>query len=102
MIVRVITIHVKPEMVQAFEDATERNHLGSVNEEGVLRFDVLRDSDDPTTYYLYEVYRDESATAAHKETHHYARWKAEVEEMMAAPRTSIRSESLLPSDPAAW
>jgi quinol monooxygenase YgiN len=39
-----------------------------------VRFEVLQDRDDQDTYYFFEVYRDESALAAHRQTPHFARW----------------------------
>ncbi|MFW5718205.1 MAG: antibiotic biosynthesis monooxygenase, partial [Spirochaetota bacterium] len=76
MIVRIITVNVKPGRESDFEAATVKNHEGSIAEPGVLRFDVLRDENNPGAYYLYEAYRDEAATVAHKTTDHYAAWKA--------------------------
>ena len=43
MIVRTIKVFVKREYVAEFEEATLANHLGSLQEPGVLRFDVLKD-----------------------------------------------------------
>ncbi|HYN18731.1 MAG TPA: putative quinol monooxygenase, partial [Actinomycetes bacterium] len=40
-----------------------------------LRFDVVRNSDDPDHYLFYEVYRDEAGFAAHRDTEHFARWR---------------------------
>ena len=34
----------------------------------IARFDVVQQTDDPTRFVLVEVYRDEAATKAHKET----------------------------------
>lgn len=102
MIVRIITVHVKREYIDRFEEETRLNHEGSVAEEGVLRFDVLRDSETPGRYVLYEVYRDEAATDAHKQTAHYARWKEQAEPMMAAPREAESFEVVAPGDPGAW
>jgi autoinducer 2-degrading protein len=102
MIVRVIDIRVKPESIQEFQAACLRNHHGSILEPGVLRFDVLQSEDDPARFLLYEAYRDDPATLAHKETAHYAAWKREVEPMMAAPRQAGAWKVLAPKDPAAW
>lgn len=102
MIVRIITVHVKPEHIEAFEAETVRNHEGSVAEPGVLRFDVLRDGDQRGRYLLYEVYRDQAAVEAHKETAHYERWKDAVADMMAKPRESTTCEVVAPADPDRW
>jgi autoinducer 2-degrading protein len=102
MIVRVIDIRVKPERIQDFQASCLRNHRGSVREPGVLRFDVLQAEADPARFLLYEVYRDEPATQAHKETAHYLAWKQEVEPMMASPRQASAWKVLAPTQPSAW
>lgn len=101
MIVRIITVHVKQGSEAAFEEATRRNHEGSINEPGVLRFDVLRDQDSPGTYYLYEAYETERATMEHKETAHYHAWKAAVADLMEGDRSSV-SCSVVAPDVSGW
>lgn len=79
-----------------FEEATAENHRGSIREEGVARFDVLRDEKQDGVYLLYEMYRDEHAVAGHKETSHYARWREAVEPMMEKPREAVQYTVLHP------
>ena len=93
-----VQVHVVPEHVEAFRDATLINARASVQEPGVARFDVLQRSDDPTRFVLVEVYRTAEAPAQHKETAHYLRWRDEVAPMMAAPRTSVRFANVFPDD----
>lgn len=102
MIVRIIDIQVKPEAISQFEEETKRNHAGSISEPGVLRFDVLKDPSAPGSYVLYEVYQNDKAVAAHKQTAHYARWNNAVSEYMAAPRTSRAFDVVAPVDQSHW
>lgn len=102
MIVRIITVYVRKEHIDAFEDATTKNHEGSVREPGVLRFDVLKHGEEPGKYVLYEVYRDHAATLAHKETSHYKEWKEKVGPMMDGHRSSESYDVVAPLDEAAW
>ena len=102
MIVRLIDIQVRPERIRDFQDSSLRNHRGSIREPGVLRFDVLQSASDPGHFLLYEAYRDEPATQAHKETAHYLAWKQEVEAMLAAPRQASVWKVLAPAEPSAW
>lgn len=102
MIVRIITVEVKAGSEVEFERLTAENHAGSLGEPGVLRFDVLRDTDAPGRYYLYEVYTDQQATMDHKETEHYHRWKAAVADLLAGDRSSVSAEPVVPTDQAAW
>ncbi len=96
-----VFVHVKPEFIEAFKQATLENARNSVQEAGVARFDVVQQMDDPTRFVLIEVYRDAQAPVKHKETGHYARWRDTVAEMMAEPRTSIKYNNIFPAD-AGW
>jgi len=102
MIVRIITVRVKPGSEDRFEELTRANHVGSLGEPGVLRFDVLRDQDTPGTYYLYEAYRDVEATTAHKETPHYHAWKNSVADLLDGERTSVTCTPVAPLDESGW
>lgn len=90
MLILHVHVSVKPDHIEAFKEASIENALNSRKEPGVARFDVMQQSDDPTRFLLVEVYRSVEATAAHKETAHYAKWRERVEPMMAAPRTRVQ------------
>ena len=96
-----VHIQVKPENLEAFKAATLANARASVQEPGILRFDVVQQTDDPTRFTLVEVYRDEAANAAHRETPHYLVWRDTVADMMAVPRTRVVYRELFP-DAAGW
>jgi len=96
MAVRLVHIHVKPEHVEAFIELTRRNHEGSVQEPGNLRFDVLRSADDPTRFLLYEWYASDEAALAHRETPHFAAWMEAVPDWLVEPRHADAYEALLP------
>ena len=55
------------------------------------RFDVLQDEGDPAHVVLSEVYVDQAAADAHKQTAHYARWRDAVAGMMARSRAELRT-----------
>lgn len=93
-----VHVHVKPEFVEAFKEATLENAGKSIQEAGNLRFDVIQESDDPTRFVLIEIYRTADASAAHKETPHYKRWRDAVMKMMAEPRQGIRYVNVFPTD----
>jgi autoinducer 2-degrading protein len=102
MLVVHVDVQVRPERVDEFLEATMANARSSVQEPGVLRFDVVQDESDPAHVVLVEVYRDADAPAAHKATAHYATWRDTVEEMMARPRASTRFSALFPDSDTAW
>jgi autoinducer 2-degrading protein len=97
-----VDVRVRPERVAGFLEATLANARSSVQEPGVLRFDVIQDQADPAHILLVEVYRDAGAPAAHKETAHYATWRDIVAEMMAQPRTSTKFSAVSPAEDARW
>ncbi|HKW30772.1 MAG TPA: putative quinol monooxygenase [Verrucomicrobiae bacterium] len=101
MLVVHIQVHVKPECVEAFKQATLANARASLQEPGVARFDVVQQQDDPTRFVFVEVYRDAAAAAAHKESAHYPIWRDAVATMMAEPRQSVKFDNVFPDD-AEW
>jgi len=101
LIVVHVHVHVTPESVEAFREATLANANQSVLEPGVARFDVIQTADDPTRFVLVEVYRNEQAPAAHKDTAHYQKWRDTVAPMMAEPRSSQKYVNVFPDD-AGW
>ena len=94
-----VHVHVKPEMVDAFKEATITNARNSVQEPGVARFDVLQQRDDPTRFILVEVYRTPDDPAEHKKTAHYAKWRDTVADMMTEPRSSVKFDNVFPDEP---
>jgi autoinducer 2-degrading protein len=102
MIVRIIDVYVIEQSIEGFKEATVKNRQGSIQEPGVLRFDVLQSESDPDHFILYEVYRDDKATKDHKETAHYQEWREAVEPMMAGRRESTACTPIAPTDPTEW
>jgi autoinducer 2-degrading protein len=100
MLVVHVHVHVKPECVAAFREATLENARLSVQEPGIARFDVVQQNDDPTRFVLVEAYRTDDAPAKHKETAHYAKWRDAVAPMMATPRSSVKFTNAFPADNA--
>ncbi|MEW6651420.1 MAG: antibiotic biosynthesis monooxygenase [Chloroflexota bacterium] len=97
-----VHITVEEDAVQAFRNATVENARMSVKEPGVVRFDVIQQTDDPTRFVLVEIYKSEEAVVEHKNTEHYAEWKSIVDDMMAEPRYSIKYRNVFPGDDGKW
>ena len=96
-----VHVHVRPEAVDAFRAASLVNAAASLREPGVARFDIIQQQDDPSRFVLVEVYRSLEATAQHKDTPHYQRWRDAVAGMMAEPRSSVKYANVFPED-AGW
>lgn len=98
MHILLVHVVVKPDFVDDFKLASFDNARESGKEEGVIRFDVLQQSEDPTRFTLLEVYKSPDDHRKHRETAHYARWRDTVSVMMAEPRQGIRYINLYPDD----
>jgi len=100
MLVVHVHVHVKPDSIEAFRQATMENARHSLLEAGIGCFDIHQRQDDPTRFVLIEGYRDAEAPARHKETAHYAKWRDAVAPMMAEPRSSVKYDRVDPGGSA--
>ncbi len=98
MLIVLVHVHVRSDAIEAFRAATLNNAKNSIREPGIARFDVIQQADDPTRFVLVEVYRDENAAAAHKETVHYREWRDAVAGLMAEPRKGIKYTNVFPDE----
>ena len=96
MLIVHVHIHVKPESIDAFREASIENARNSVQEPGIARFDLFQQTDDPARFLLVEVYRHAEDQARHRETAHYAKWRDTVAPMMAEPRASVKYNGVFP------
>ncbi len=102
MIVTSVTVYVKEEHIDDFIEATIKNHNGSLQEKGNIRFDFLQCSNDATRFMLYEAFESKEAVDAHKETAHYLEWKETVASWMAKPREGVPHTVISPKDRSKW
>ncbi|WP_095154117.1 putative quinol monooxygenase [Pseudomonas sp. Irchel 3E13] len=83
------TISPKPEYLDAVEQAMRLMVRHSRSEPGNLRYDLfLRDGDSPT-FELFELYRDDAAVEAHRQSPHYQAYRSATADWLAAP-TQVR------------
>ena len=102
MLVVHVHVRVRTGRAEDFLAASLQNARASLSEPGVLRFDVIQDQEDPEHVVLVEVYRDGDASAAHKQTAHYATWRDRVADMMAGPRRSEKYSAVFPAGDRGW
>ena len=91
-----VRIEVIPEQVDAFLDATFTHARATRQETGNVRFDILRNAEEPSHFFLYEAYQDEESFRAHQQSPHYLTWRPTVAPFMAGPRVGDRYLSLFP------
>jgi autoinducer 2-degrading protein len=85
-----VHVHVIPGAEDTFLEASRTNAANSRKEEGVTRFDVVQEIEDPTRFMLIEGYVSEDAVTAHRGTAHYATWRKAVDDLMAEQRYAVR------------
>jgi quinol monooxygenase YgiN len=72
MLALVVEFRIKPAHIDAFEHSIIDNARASrETEPGCRQFDVCRDPADPSVFFLYELYDDDTAIQAHLRTPHY-------------------------------
>jgi quinol monooxygenase YgiN len=80
-----VTFRLHPGQRDTFLPLMRANAAASLAEEpGCLRFDVLLPEDDPQEVFLYEVYTDAEAFAAHLAAPHFRAFDRAVRDMVAA------------------
>ena len=90
---------MQPEHRDDFIDALLDDARGSVEtERGCVRFDVLRDEEDPNKVHIYEVYRDRAAVEAHGQPPHRLRWVETTREWRAGPAVIRWGTNIYPPD----
>ena len=98
MYIAQVYVRVKENDVNSFIIASQENAVNSLREDGIIRFDVLQDIEDPQKFLLTEVYKDEEAPLEHKKSPHYKKWKETVARMMAEPRHSVKYRYIYPDN----
>ena len=98
MLIVHVHVHVRPNSIDAFKQASLANAQASVQEPGIARFDVIQNQQDPAHFILVEVYRTPNDPARHKETAHYQTWRDTVADMMAKPRSAVKFDNCFPDD----
>jgi len=72
-----VDFHLQPARADAFAEAIAQNARASLEREpGCRRFDVCRDPADASVFFLYELYDDAAAIAAHLASPHFLAFNA--------------------------
>jgi (4S)-4-hydroxy-5-phosphonooxypentane-2,3-dione isomerase len=95
-----VHIHVKPDYIDPFIEATLDNAVNSYEEAGVVRFDFFQQKDDPSHFTLVEIYYTPEDQQKHRESAHYLRWRDKVTDWMASQRYGVQYNNIYPTDDA--
>jgi quinol monooxygenase YgiN len=87
----VVQVEVHPDRREEFVAGIAANAEASVRDEpGCLRFDVSAVATDANRFFLYELYTDAEAFAAHKASPHFAQWR-EIAERVLVPGSQVNT-----------
>ena len=99
MVILQVTVQVKPEHVSEYLEAVRDDAEHSEQDEpGCLRFDVIQDRYDANRFYYYEVYKDEVALEAHRQSPHFKLYVEKTSPWLAAPPERRFGKNLIPAD----
>ncbi len=102
MLVLMVDIRVKPGREGDFIAAVREDGEGTTTrEEGNLQFSAVQDSDDPGRFFLFEVYRDEAALEAHRQTAHFLKYREATAGLLAEETVRRTGTNVFPGD-AGW
>lgn len=87
MLIVHVTFDIKPEYVDAFQEASLINAENSLKESGVANFELLHSMEETTRFMLIEQYYTKEDQLAHRETSHFKTWKETITEMLQKPYT---------------
>jgi (4S)-4-hydroxy-5-phosphonooxypentane-2,3-dione isomerase len=81
--VNAVDLDIVPAEREKYIEAIKDNGAASVKEPGCRQFDIAVSASDPNHFFLYEVYDNEAAYKAHRETDHFKKYAAATANMVA-------------------
>lgn len=94
-----LTVHVffqvKPECIEEFIRLAPSNVFNSRQEDGVVRFEALRQQDDAARFMFVECYKTPDDQLKHRETEHFKGWKAAVMDLLVEPYTFVKYDTVI-------
>src|ERR1700761_6224515 len=96
MFVNAVDLDIVPAEREAFLAAIKENGAAAAKEPGCKRFDIINLASDPNHFFLYEVYDNEAALKAHRETDHFKKFAATTSKMVA--KREARAMSIVVSN----
>jgi quinol monooxygenase YgiN len=83
MFVNAVDLDIVPAERDKYLAAITENGAAAAKEPGCKRFDIVNLNSDPNHFFLYEVYDNEAAFKAHRETEHFKKYMATTGKMVA-------------------
>lgn len=90
MFIVTVDFKAKPDKIEEFREAILYQAKSSrENEPGCRQFDVCCSPEDPTRFFVYEIYDDAAAFEAHKNSPHSAKTGATVPDLLEQRELTI-------------
>ena len=86
-------VQLKPDKVDEARELAVWMQTETRSEEGCLQYVFTADLEDPTAFRLFELWSSAEALAAHFETDHMAKFRAQLPDLVAAPTMIQRFEA---------
>ena len=100
MLIMMVHVQAKPDMWRRSRRWYQKM-LPESSGTGVIRFDVLQETEDPSRFLIVEVYREEADLDKHRQTEHYRRWASYVGDLTVGERRKVFYQAVFP-EPEAW
>ena len=99
MLMLMVNVKVRPERRDEFLAAiTEDAQHTTEREEGNFQFTVIQHNDDPNAFSFLEVYRDEAALDAHRQTPHFQKYRAATADVYVTDPVRVIGANVFPDD----
>jgi (4S)-4-hydroxy-5-phosphonooxypentane-2,3-dione isomerase len=91
--INAVDLVIVPSEMAKFVDAIKENGANAVKEPGCREFNITVLNGNPNHVFLYEVYDNEAALEAHRQTPHFKKYQATTQGMVAD--RSVRAMSVI-------
>jgi len=85
-----VYFNVKLDKIEKFIEISKENSENSINETGVIAFEVLQEQGNSSKFVFNEVYETPEDHLKHRETEHFKKWKSVVGELLLEPYTALK------------
>ena len=97
-----VTIQLKPGFKDQFIEAMADAHGSAAVEPGCFRFDILQHNMDPNRFHLYQVFADQAAREAHRQTPDYLKRLEAVSAWLGGDIQRTECTTIFPSEDGWW
>ena len=91
--INAVDLVIVPSEMPKFLEAIKENGANAVKEPGCREFNITVLASNPNHVFLYEVYDNEAALEAHRQTEHFKKYMATTKNMVAD--RSVRAMSVI-------